>query len=100
MPRLLAPSKLPPVRAPRAERLARSARVARLSRLFFASAAFFSQLIAFASNRAVVVFPVPRGPENRYACETLCVVSALIRRPRDHRLARDIGLKRCGRHLR
>jgi len=30
----------------------------------------FSQLSAFARIRAVVVFPVPRGPEKRYACET------------------------------
>ena len=42
------------------------------------SAAFFSQLMAFANRRAVVVLPVPRGPENRYACETLCDASALI----------------------
>ena len=33
--------------------------------LFFAVTAFFSQLIAFASRRAVVVLPVPRGPANR-----------------------------------
>ena len=28
------------------------------------------QLTAFASNRAVVVLPVPRGPQKRYACAT------------------------------
>jgi len=30
----------------------------------------FSQLIARASTFAAVVFPVPRVPENRYACAT------------------------------
>ena len=30
----------------------------------------FSQLSALARIRAVVVLPVPRGPEKRYACET------------------------------
>lgn len=29
----------------------------------------FSQLTAFAKILAAVVFPVPRGPENKYACE-------------------------------
>ncbi|COF39525.1 Uncharacterised protein [Streptococcus pneumoniae] len=29
-----------------------------------------SQLIAFANTFAIVVFPVPLGPENKYACET------------------------------
>src|SRR5688572_5286130 len=31
----------------------------------------FSQLSAIASTRARVVFPVPRGPHNRYPCATL-----------------------------
>jgi hypothetical protein len=28
-----------------------------------------TQFMALASARAVVVFPVPRGPQKRYACE-------------------------------
>ena len=34
------------------------------------SAPRFVQFIAFARMRAVVVFPVPRGPENKYAWPT------------------------------
>src|SRR5579864_1159639 len=30
----------------------------------------FSQLSAFAKIRAMVVLPEPRGPENKYACDT------------------------------
>ena len=37
----------------------------------------FSQLIALATIRASDVLPVPRGPVNRIACETLPVATAL-----------------------
>ncbi len=37
------------------------------------------QLRALASTRAVVVFPVPRGPQNKYACERRSSLSALSR---------------------
>ena len=67
--------------------------------LFLASAAFFSQLIAFASKRAVVVLPVPRGPENRYACDTLCEANALIS-VRVTTFWPETSAKHCGRHLR
>ncbi len=39
----------------------------------------FVQFTAFASSRAVVVLPVPRGPENRYACPTRSSRTALRR---------------------
>jgi hypothetical protein len=38
-----------------------------------------SQFMAFASMRAMVVFPVPRGPENRMAWATRPAAMALIR---------------------
>jgi len=36
------------------------------------------QFSAFAKSRAMVVFPVPRGPENKYACEIRFKASALV----------------------
>ena len=36
-----------------------------------------SQFIAFANIRAVLVLPVPLGPQKRYACETLSESTAL-----------------------
>jgi len=57
-----------------------------------------SQFSALASTRAVLVFPVPRGPANRYACATRPDSTAFI----------SVWLtcgcpticsKRCGRYL-
>ena len=38
-----------------------------------------------------MVLPVPRGPENRYACDTLCVASAFISVRVSNVLPGDVG---------
>src|SRR5699024_3064847 len=37
----------------------------------------FSQMIVCANIFAALVFPVPRGPENKYACENFCCTIAI-----------------------
>ena len=59
----------------------------------------FSQLSAFATRRAVVVFPTPRGPVKRKAWATCPVLSA-FERVRTTCSWPDISPKRCGRYLR
>ena len=41
--------------------------------------------------RAMVVLPVPRGPQNRYACAMRFCVMALVEGLRDVLLADDVG---------
>ena len=38
-----------------------------------------SQLIALAKIRAIVVFPIPRGPLNIYACDVLLLINAFLK---------------------
>ena len=54
---------------------------------------------ALASRRAVVVFPTPRGPVNRYACATRPEASAL-RSVRVTASWPTTASKACGRHFR
>ncbi|GAO05620.1 hypothetical protein PSR1_04535 [Anaeromyxobacter sp. PSR-1] len=59
----------------------------------------FSQLSAFATRRAVVVLPTPRGPVNRNAWASWPVLSAFDS-VRTTCSWPDISPKRCGRYLR
>ena len=59
----------------------------------------FSQFRPIASTFAVLVFPVPRGPENRYAWETRSV-SIARRNVRTTGSCPTIVLKARGRHFR
>src|SRR6266511_1910979 len=58
----------------------------------------FSQLRAFATRRAVVVFPTPRGPVKRNACATWPVFSE-FESVRTTCSCPDISAKRWGRYL-
>ena len=50
-----------------------------------------SALSALARMRAIEVFPVPRGPANRYACRTWPVLDRVPQRPHDGLLADHVA---------
>ncbi len=58
-----------------------------------------AQLSAFARMRASEVFPVPRGPANRYACR-IWSVSIALRSVRTTASWPTTSSKVCGRYLR